>query len=251
MFSPATARAMEDGAMIRLLVATALSLTAAAPVAAQVVAPPAATAPASDSRTAQVAALLAAPSIDWAALDRLGIVGIVLSTDAGPITLALDRQAAPATVANFLRYVDQRRLDGTTIYRAMDLGGGRGLIQGGPRNDPKRVLPPVAHEPTSTTGLSHGEGTISLARGAPGTATADFFITLGDMRGLDASATDPGFAAFGRVIGGLDMVRAVLARPRASGGPAGMEGQMLAAPVRIATARRTLPVASATPQRGR
>jgi len=88
-------------------------------------------------------------------------VAVVVTTSEGPITLALEKERAPLTTANFLRYVDQKRLDGVTFYRAMNLGQGTGLIQGGPRNDPKRVLKPVAHEPTSKTGLSHVDGTIS------------------------------------------------------------------------------------------
>ena len=170
-------------------------------------------------------------------------VSIVMTTSEGPITLALEKTRAPLTTANFLRYVDQKRLDGVTFYRAMNLGQGTGLIQGGPQNDPKRILKPVAHEPTSKTGLSHVDGTISLARLAPGTATADFFITVGPVLALDANPTGSGdvagYAAFGHVVEGMDVVKRILAAPiSATAGVGVMKGQMIAAPVKILTVRR-------------
>jgi peptidyl-prolyl cis-trans isomerase A (cyclophilin A) len=170
-------------------------------------------------------------------------VRVVLTTSEGPITLALDKDHAPKTTANFLRYVDQKRLDGVTFYRAMKLGNGIGLIQGGAKGDPKRVLPPVAHEPTSVTGLTHDDATISLARFAPGTATGDFFITVGAIPYLDADPKRPGdntgFAAFGHVVEGMDIVRRILEAPTSpTAGVGPMKGQMLAAPVRILTVRR-------------
>jgi len=102
------------------------------------------------------------------------------------------------------------------------------------------VLPPVAHEPTSKTGLTHSDGTISLARLAPGTATADFFIVVGDLVALDAKAGgDPGFAAFGKVVEGLDVVKRIQAGTiSATAGDGAMKGQMLATPVKILTVRR-------------
>lgn len=170
-------------------------------------------------------------------------VAIVMTTSEGPITLALEKDRAPLTTANFLRYVDQKRLDGVTFYRAMNLGQGTGLIQGGPQNDPKRILKPVPHEPTSKTGLTHVDGTISLARLAPGTATADFFITVGPVLSLDANPTGSGdadgYAAFGHVVEGMDVVKRILAAPiSATAGVGVMKGQMIAAPVKILTVRR-------------
>ena len=166
-------------------------------------------------------------------------VRVTITTSAGPIVVALDRAHAPVTTANFLRYVDAKRFDGTTFYRAMKIAPDSGLIQGGQR-DPRKLYPPIKHEPTSTTGLSHGEGTISMARGAPGTATADFFITLGAMNGLDASASDPGFAAFGQVVEGLDVVRTIMAAPTSpTAGEGPMKGQMLSPTVRVVSVRRT------------
>ena len=175
---------------------------------------------------------------------RYETVRVTMTTALGPIILELESERAPLTTANFLRYIDQRRLDGTTFYRAMDLGRGYGLVQGGTKNDPRRILRPVAHEPTTLTGLSHTDGTISLARAAPGTANADFFIVIGDLVSLDAQTNgsgDPdGFAAFGRVVEGMDVVRQLLAAPTSpTEGEGVMRGQMIAAPVRIESVRRT------------
>jgi peptidyl-prolyl cis-trans isomerase A (cyclophilin A) len=164
-----------------------------------------------------------------------------MATDAGEIVLAIEVERAPVTAANFLRYVDARRFDGIDFYRAMKLDWG-GLIQAGQR-DPAKLYPPIAHEPTTKTGLSHTEGTISMARFAPGTATADFTIMLGDMTGLDASPTatgdNQGFAAFGRVIEGMDVVKRILAMPTSpTEGEGVMRGQMLSPKIRINTVRR-------------
>ncbi len=166
---------------------------------------------------------------------------VALTTAAGKIVVEVDSVHAPVTAANFLRYVDQKRLDGTTFYRALNLEGapGTGLIQGGVSGDPRRVLKPIAHEPTSTTGLSHTDGAISMARGAPGTASGDFFVIVGNLSSLDASAADPGYAVFGHVVEGMDIVRAILAAPvSATAGQGAMKGQMIAAPVKLVTARR-------------
>jgi len=168
-------------------------------------------------------------------------VRVRLDTQAGPIELELDSRRAPVTTANFLAYVDQRRFDGTTFYRAARTrgGAGRGFIQGGIRRDYRRMLPPIAHEPTSRTGLRHGEGTISMARTEPGNAMGEFFVTTSAMPSMDAHGGEPGFAAFGRVVAGMDSVRRILAAPTiANAGRGAMRGQMIAAPVRIVRARR-------------
>lgn len=170
-------------------------------------------------------------------------VKVTLSTKEGPIVLELEKERAPLTTANFLRYVDQKKLDGAAFYRAAKAPNAAdyGLVQFGTRNDPKRTLPPVAHEPTSKTGLSHKHMTISLARAAPGTGAGDFFIMVGDTPSLDAQpGGDPGFAAFGRVVEGEALVKQILAAPTdPNKGEGVMKGQYLAAPVTIVTARRT------------
>ena len=175
-------------------------------------------------------------------------VRVEIRTDCGAIALDLEAAHAPVTTGNFLRYVDQKRFDGTSFYRAMHLDWGdppNGLIQGGIRNDPKRALKPIAHEPTSATAILHQAGTISMARFAPGTATGDFSILLSDQPGLDANpqAEDPdaraGFAAFGHVVAGMDVVRAIWDAPRSDTTGVGvMKGQMLEKPVKILTVRR-------------
>jgi peptidyl-prolyl cis-trans isomerase A (cyclophilin A) len=180
-----------------------------------------------------------------AAQPQADVVRVRLETEAGPIVLALDARRAPVTTANFLAYVDQGKFDGITFYRASRKRGapGRGFIQGGIRRDLTRTLLPIAHEPTSRTGLSHGDGTISMARTRPGSATGDFFITAGAERSMDAGSGRPadnlGYAAFGRVVVGMDVVRRILAAPTAPNvGEGAMRGQMIQAPVRITSARR-------------
>ncbi|MFM5907092.1 MAG: peptidylprolyl isomerase, partial [Novosphingobium sp.] len=163
---------------------------------------------------------------------------------------------APLTVENILRYVDQKRLDNSAFYRAMHLAWGKqpnGLVQAGVQMDPRRTLKPVAHEPTSQTGLTHKAGTLSLARNAPGTGMAEFSILLSDLTSFDADpkSADPeaqaGYAAFGRVTTGMDVVRKIWDQPISqTKGQGAMRGQMLEVPVKILTARR-LPVAPARP----
>ena len=173
-------------------------------------------------------------------------VRVVLTTEAGPITLELDHKHAPVTTENFVRYVDQKRFDGIVFYRVMRLAWGdqpNGLIQAGPRGDPKRVLKPIAHEPTTLTGIKHVAGTISMARFAPGTATGDFSILLSDMPSLDAdpaaTGDKDGYAAFGHVVAGMDTARKIFDAPLSPTMGEGMlKGQMIEVPVKIVTARR-------------
>lgn len=166
---------------------------------------------------------------------------VTLTTSAGPIVIEVETGRAPVTAANFLRYVAQKRLDGTVFYRALNLAPGIGLIQGGVRGDPKRSLKPITHEPTSLTGLTHDNGAVSMARAAPGTATGDFFVIIGSIPSLDAQpGGDPGFAVFGHVVEGLDNVANILAAPVSpTAGTGAMKGQMIVEPVRILTARRS------------
>ncbi|HTU11099.1 MAG TPA: peptidylprolyl isomerase [Allosphingosinicella sp.] len=171
---------------------------------------------------------------------------VALVTDKGRIVLELDIVRAPITARNFLRYVDNRRYDRQEIYRAMPGGEGRGLIQGGVR-DGRLLFPPIAHEPTSQTGLSHVSGAISVPRRTPGTAQAEFTIMIGDLVYLDAgpesgSGDGLGYAVFGRVVEGMDVVRAIFASPVSpTEGEGHMRGQMLQPRVRIISARRLPP----------
>ncbi len=170
-------------------------------------------------------------------------VKVKLVTAEGPIVMELERERAPITTANFLKYVDQKKFDGATFYRAMAIPGrpDLGLIQGGAKSDPKRMLPPIAHEPTNKTGLTHDNGAISMAMGAPGTAQSDFFIIIGGFPSLDANpATNtPGFAVFGHVVEGMEVVMKILAAPvSTTEGQGVMKGQMIAKPIAIESARR-------------
>ena len=174
---------------------------------------------------------------------------VAITTEMGVITLELDGRHAPVSTANFLHYVDTKRYDGMVFYRSMHLPWGdppNGLIQAGVR-DARLLFPPVAHEPTSQTGVLHKAGAISLARLAPGTARADFSILLSDIEGLDADpkGSDPelqaGYAAFGHVTEGMDVVRRIWDLPHdPNAGEGAMKGQMLAKPVRVLTVRRVL-----------
>lgn len=190
-------------------------------------------------------ALFVLPSLASAApLSRsaAGMVRVVLTTSAGPITLDLDAKHAPITTANFLRYVDQKLFDGTAFYRAAKSAPGFGFVQGGVRNSPRRVLAPIAHEPTTKTGLHHVAGTISMARTTPGSAEGDFFICTGRMPDMDAHpgrrGDNQGFAAFGHVVSGMAVVRKILAMPTFKTGAGAMKGQILTHPVTIISARR-------------
>jgi peptidyl-prolyl cis-trans isomerase A (cyclophilin A) len=170
-------------------------------------------------------------------------VRVDVETSEGKVVLELEKERAPVTTANFLRYVDQKRLNGVTFYRATKVQPGYGFIQGGVRNDPKRVLPPIKHEPTTQTGLTHSDGTISMARVGPGTASGDFFITVGDIPSMDADPKQPGdnlgFAAFGHVVEGMDIIRHILDEPTSpTEGTGVMKGQFLLAPVKIVSAHR-------------
>jgi peptidyl-prolyl cis-trans isomerase A (cyclophilin A) len=170
------------------------------------------------------------------------VVRVRLDTEAGPIVLALDHKRAPVTAANFVRYVDERRFDGTFFYRAARTKGSadRGFVQGGIRHSARRAFPPIAHESTRQTGIKHSDGIVSMARAAPVGAMGDFFIIVGGaMPAMDAKDGSPGFAAFGRVEEGMDVVRKILAAPTlANAGRGAMRGQMIEKPVRIVTARR-------------
>ncbi|MDE2562243.1 MAG: peptidylprolyl isomerase [Sphingomonadales bacterium] len=185
-------------------------------------------------------------------------VDVALTTELGTIVVELDGKHAPITVRNFLHYVDQKRFDGIAFYRAMHLAWGEqpnGLIQAGTQGDPRRVLPPIAHEPTSLTGIHHTAGAISMARNAPGTATGEFSILLSDLDALDAdpASADPdrqaGYAAFGHVVSGMDVVKKIWESPLSpTRGEGAMKGQMLDPQIRILTARRVpAPVATAAP----
>lgn len=167
-------------------------------------------------------------------------IRVKLVTSAGNITLALDARRAPKTVANFMLYVDDGRLEGTEFYRTARRTSNPklGFVQGGIGTDARRILPALPLEPTSQTGIRHLDGAISMAHGAdPNSANGNFSIMVGDNPSLDARPNTPGFAAFGKVTAGMDVVRRVLAMP-SGGGRGVMRGQMILKPVRIIRAER-------------
>ena len=174
------------------------------------------------------------------------LVPVAIDTSLGRIVVALDRGHAPITTANFLHYVDTHRFDGQNFYRAMHMadgkGGDGGLIQGGITTDARKLFPPSAHDPTTQTGLHTVAGTISMANAGPGTAKADFFILLSDMPGLDANGPGGdanGFAAFGRVTDGMDVVRKIFDSPVSPTlGAGAMKGQMLDPKIKIVKVER-------------
>lgn len=170
------------------------------------------------------------------------LVKVAIDTSAGRILVAVDKGKAPITAGNFLRYVDSGRYNGESFYRAMPYMSG-GLVQGGITTDSKKLYPVIAHEPTTTTGLKHLAGTLSVARGAPGSARADFFILTIDIPGFDADPSLPGdnagYAAFGQVIEGMDVVQKIFAMPTSpTKGEGALKGQMLDPVVRITKAAR-------------
>jgi peptidyl-prolyl cis-trans isomerase A (cyclophilin A) len=189
--------------------------------------------------TALLLALLMLPAGSQAAPERP--VRVRLQTAAGPIVIELEMKRAPITAANFLRYAQEKRLDGTFFYRAARRRNNpkTGLVQGGINHRVVRARLPIAHEPTSRTGLRHVDGTVSMARNAPGTAMGDFFITIGPAPYLDARAGSVGYAAFGKVVEGMPIVRKMLAAPTYPGGrSANTKGQTMIKPVAIIAARR-------------
>jgi peptidyl-prolyl cis-trans isomerase A (cyclophilin A) len=145
---------------------------------------------------------------------------IVLETELGSITVELYSDKAPITAGNFLKYIDENRLNDATFYRTVRSDNQENnpikiaVIQGGLFEDNHpMMLAPIPHESTKQTGIKHLDGVISMARNEPGTATSEFFICVGDQASLDyggmRNSDGAGFAAFGKVIEGMDVVRKI------------------------------------------
>ena len=164
---------------------------------------------------------------------------VVIETEKGAIVVEVDLVRAPVTAANFLRYVDAGLYDGSTFHRTVTMSNQPRdavrieVVQGG-QLPGVREFAPIAHETTATTGLRHLDGVISMARDKPGTAASSFFFCINDQPELDfggrRNPDGQGFAAFGRVVAGMDVVRAIQGLPA--------EGQQLKPPVRIISVRR-------------
>lgn len=184
--------------------------------------------------------MLATPRLAFAAAKPR----VAIKTARGTIVVELEDKKAPLTAANFLRYVDAKAFDGGIFFRAARTPGVEkdGTIVGAP--DAKvRPFPPIRHESTTKTGLKHLNGTISLGRFAPGTATNNFFICIGDQPYLDAHPGEPGdnlgYAAFGQVVSGMSVAERILRLP--TNGETKFKdqrGQWLKPPVPIVSMRR-------------
>ena len=174
---------------------------------------------------------------------------VLIRTEKGDIIVEVDLSRAPVTAANFLRYVDAGLYDGSTFHRTVTMANQPDnavrieVIQGGQLQGAKE-FPSIAHETTALTGLRHVDGAISMARDKPGTATSSFFFCINDQPELDfggkRNPDGQGFAAFGRVVEGMDVVRAIQALPA--------RGQQLTPPVRIITVRRIATSSAHPPQ---
>lgn len=144
---------------------------------------------------------------------------IVIKTELGDIHIEIYQEKAPVTAANFLRYIDSSLFRNSSFYRVVRMDNQLRdsvrieVIQGGRRENEDRGFAPIAHESTGTTGILHKDGTISMARSAPGTATSEFFICIGDQPSLDfggmRNKDGQGFAAFGKVIRGMHVVKKI------------------------------------------
>ena len=164
---------------------------------------------------------------------------VLIKTEKGDITVEVDLVKAPVTAANFLRYVDGKLYDGSVFHRTVTLANQPKdavrieVIQGGQLAE-EIEFPPIAHETTATTGLKHLDGTISMARGMPGSATSSFFFCINAQPELDfggkRNPDGQGFAAFGQVVGGMDVVKAIHVLPT--------EGETLKPPIKIISVLR-------------
>jgi len=161
---------------------------------------------------------------------------VVIETDLGEFEIALDPERTPETVANFLKYVDGKFYDGGRFHRTVtpdnqpDNKVKIEVIQAGANPDKEKDgFKPIKLERTKDTGLKHKDGTISMARDGPDTATSDFFICIGDQPELDfegkRNPDGQGFAAFGRVVQGMDEVKKIQ--------KSAADGQTLKPPVKI------------------
>jgi peptidyl-prolyl cis-trans isomerase A (cyclophilin A) len=196
-------------------------------------------------RIAALVLAVAAPAAQQGAADPRPIV--IVETEKGAIDIAVDPVHAPLSSANFLKYVDGRFYDGGSVNRAVRADNTVRhdveiqVIQF--QIDPQRrreQFPPVALERTNATGLKHVDGAVSMARNGPDTATASFSIVIGDQPEMDfggrRNPDGQGFAVFGRVVAGMEVVRAIQASPTGSRGPYGSES--LDPPIRILKAHR-------------
>ncbi|MGH9833427.1 MAG: peptidylprolyl isomerase [Blastocatellia bacterium] len=178
-----------------------------------------------------------------AAKTKSKTVRAVIQTELGDIEIEIETERAPITAENFLKYVDAGHYDGGRFHRTVKLNPDNQpnnqikieVIQAGvnPEKE-KQGFPPIKLEGASVTGIKHKDGTVSMARLGPDTAVSDFFICVGDQPELDfggkRNPDGQGFAAFGRVVKGMDVVKKIHQSP--------VEAQRLAPPIKISRIRR-------------
>ncbi len=161
-----------------------------------------------------------------------------MNTDLGEIVLEIDTIRAPITAKNFLKHIENGTYTEAVFYRVVRLDNQPNnaikieVIQGGVYDDELiDQIPPIAHETTDMSGIKHKDGTFSMARYTPGTACSEFFICVGDQPELDfggkRNPDGQGFAAFGQVVKGMDVVRKIQQEKD--------KEQYLIAPVKIET----------------
>jgi peptidyl-prolyl cis-trans isomerase A (cyclophilin A) len=195
---------------------------------------------------------LAMGTVSLVAQSAASPVRVRVETELGAIVITLDPARAPATVANFLKYVDAGHYNGGTFHRTVKMDNQPEssvkiqVIQAGVNPDlAKSGFPPIALERTSVTGLKHVDGAVSMARGAADSATSGWFICIEDQPSLDfGGARNPdgqGFAAFGSVSTGMDVVRQIQQAPSSSDRTTNQAAQRLTPPIRILKVARVAP----------
>lgn len=173
---------------------------------------------------------------------------VIMETSMGVFEIELYGEAAPETVNNFLKYVDGGYYDSGEFYRIVTYANDNGspkieVIQGG-LNEIASPFEPIGHESTELTGILHTDGVLSMARGGVGTASSEFFICIGDQPGLDfgqpRNEDGQGFAAFGKVTAGMNVIKAINSiSPDQTVGEGYTAGQELIEPIKIVSARRS------------
>ena len=176
-------------------------------------------------------------------------VRVRVQTELGDIVLEVDPIKAPITTANFLKYVDAGHYDGGIFHRTVKMDNQPEstvkieVIQAGVNPErAKEGFPAIALERTSVTGILHKDGVVSMARGAPDSATSGWFICINDQPSLDFGGNrnpdGQGFGAFGRVVTGMDVVRKIQAAPSSTNRTTNTEAQRLTPPIKIVKVAR-------------
>jgi peptidyl-prolyl cis-trans isomerase A (cyclophilin A) len=179
-----------------------------------------------------------------AAKPATDMVQVRVQTELGDIVIDVDTARAPTTAANFLKYMDAGHYDGGTWHRTVKMDNQPAspvkieVVQAGVNPEKaKQGFPPIALERTNVTGILHKDGVISMARGAPDSATSGWFICINDQPSLDFSGRrnpdGQGFAAFGRVVSGMDVVRKIQMAPSSDNRTTNTEAQRLTPPIKI------------------